>query len=80
MGHIVLGIAGLGELGRSLGMSLFIGGLAIIILGAGYFKPCAAVMVGQLYGPQDPRRGQHYTIYYMGVNLGVFICASSAER
>ena len=47
LGHIVLGITGLGALGQSpLGMSLFMGGLAIIILGTGYFKPSSAVMVG----------------------------------
>lgn len=76
LGHIVLGITGLGKLGTSpLGMSLFIGGLALIILGTGYFKPCSAVMVGQLYEPQDPRRDGAFTIYYMGVNLGAFLCS-----
>ncbi len=75
LGHIVLGITGLGGLGTSpLGMSLFIGGLALIILGTGYFKPSSAVMVGQLYGTKDPRRDGAYTIYYMGVNLGAFLC------
>jgi len=76
LGHIVLGITGCGELGHSeAGMSLFIGGMALIVMGTGYFKPCASVMVGQLYGPNDARRDGAYTIFYMGINLGAFICA-----
>ncbi len=75
LGHIVLGTTGLGELGASdLGMSLFVGGLALVIIGTGFFKPCVSVMVGQLYGPNDPRREGAYTIYYMGINVGAFVC------
>ncbi len=76
LGHIVLGITGFGTLESSdLGMSLFIGGLALIIIGTGFFKPCVSVMVGQLYGPKDPRRDGGFTIFYMGINLGAFACA-----
>jgi POT family proton-dependent oligopeptide transporter len=75
LGHIVLGLSGIGELAHSdLGMSLFIGGMALIVLGTGYFKPCVSVMVGQLYGPNDPRRDGAFTIFYMGINVGAFIC------
>ena len=52
---------------------IFIGGLALIVIGAGFFKPCAAVMVGQLYDKDDPRRDSAYTIFYMGINTGAFI-------
>jgi POT family proton-dependent oligopeptide transporter len=76
LGHIVLGTTGFSTLETSdLGMSVFIGGLALIILGTGFFKPCVSVMVGQLYGPDDPRRDSGFTIFYMGINLGAFICA-----
>jgi len=76
LGHIVLGITGLESLAQSeLGMSVFVGGLALIIIGTGYFKPCVSVMVGQLYGPNDPRRDGAFTIFYMGINLGAFLCA-----
>lgn len=76
LGHIVLWITGLGELSHSdLGMSIFVGGLVLIIIGTGYFKPCVSVMVGQLYGPNDPRRDGAFTIFYMGINVGAFICA-----
>lgn len=51
----------------------FVGGLALIVIGTGFFKPCAAVMVGQLYGPDDPRRDAGFTIYYLGINLGAVL-------
>ena len=50
----------------------FITGLVLIIIGTGFFKPCVSVMVGQLYGENDPRRDSGFTIFYMGINLGAF--------
>jgi proton-dependent oligopeptide transporter, POT family len=51
----------------------FIGGLALIVVGTGMFKPCVSVMVGQLYGADDPRRDSGFTIFYMGINIGAFL-------
>jgi proton-dependent oligopeptide transporter, POT family len=51
----------------------FMGGLALIVIGTGFFKPCAAGMVGQLYARNDPRRDSGFTIFYMGVNVGAFL-------
>ena len=51
----------------------FMTGLALIIIGTGFFKPCVSVMVGQLYGKDDPRRDGGFTIFYMGINLGAFL-------
>ena len=48
----------------------FMGGLALIVIGTGFFKPCVSVMVGQLYGPNDERRDGGFTIFYMGINVG----------
>jgi len=74
LGHIVLGITGLGDLNSSdVGMSVFVGGLALIIMGTGYFKPCVTVMVGQLYPTDDPRRDGAFTIFYMGINVGAML-------
>ena len=76
LGHIVLAVSGLGTLVHSsLGMSVFMTGLVLIILGTGHFKPTSAVMVGQLYALDDPRRDGAFTIFYMGINVGAFICA-----
>ena len=74
-GHIMLSVSGLGELAYNhLGMSLFIFGLVLIVVGTGHFKPTVSVMVGQLYEPGDPRRDGAFTIFYMGINLGAFLC------
>lgn len=52
---------------------MFIGGLLLIIIGTGFFKPCATAMVGQLYAQRDPRRDAGFTIFYMGINVGAFL-------
>ena len=52
------------------GMPTFYLGLALIILGTGFFKSNISTMVGQLYQPGDPRRDGAFTIFYMGINLG----------
>ena len=76
MGHIMLALSGLSDLAQNnTGMAVFVFGLALIVLGTGHFKPCVSVMVGQLYGPNDPRRDGGFSIFYMGINLGAFICA-----
>src|SRR5918992_1096371 len=48
---------------------------ALIVIGTGHFKPNVSVMVGALYKPDAPRRDGAFTIFYMGINLGAFICA-----
>jgi POT family proton-dependent oligopeptide transporter len=54
-------------------LTTFYVGLALIVVGTGLLKGNAAVIVGALYGPQDPRRDAGFSIYYMGINLGAFI-------
>ncbi|MDE0061910.1 MAG: oligopeptide:H+ symporter, partial [Gammaproteobacteria bacterium] len=51
----------------------FIGGLVLIVVGTGFFKPCVSVMVGQLYAPGDERRDGGFTIFYMGINVGALL-------
>jgi proton-dependent oligopeptide transporter, POT family len=48
--------------------------LTLLILGNGAFKPNVSTQVGGLYAAGDPRRDGAYTIFYMGINLGAFIC------
>jgi POT family proton-dependent oligopeptide transporter len=48
--------------------------LGLLILGNGAFKPNVSTQVGSLYAPGDPRRDGAFTIFYMGINLGAFIC------
>jgi proton-dependent oligopeptide transporter, POT family len=75
LGHMVLWCSGLGSLSLSdSGMSVFVMGLALITIGTGHFKPSVSVMVGQLYPRDDPRRESAFSIFYMGINLGAFLC------
>ncbi|MGX1982934.1 POT family proton-dependent oligopeptide transporter [Thermolongibacillus altinsuensis] len=52
-------------------MGLYIG-LALLIIGNGFFKPNISTLVGELYEPNDKRRDAAFTIFYMGINLGAF--------
>jgi len=54
--------------------SFFFIALMILILGNGFFKPNISTQVGSLYPAGDPRRDGAFTIFYMGINLGAFIC------
>lgn len=76
LGHLVLAASGLGRLAHEpAGATAFIGGLALIVLGTGCFKPTVSVMVGELYPPGDARREGGFTLFYLGINLGAFLCA-----
>jgi POT family proton-dependent oligopeptide transporter len=48
--------------------------LLLLIIGNGAFKPNISTQVGDLYPPGDKRRDGAFTIFYMGINLGAFIC------
>lgn len=45
-------------------------GLAIIVIGTGFFKANISTLVGKLFAEDDPRRDSAFTIFYMGINLG----------
>lgn len=51
---------------------LFIG-LAIVIVGNGYFKANISSIVGKLYDDQDVRKDSGFTIFYIGINLGALL-------
>ncbi len=48
--------------------------LGCLIIGNGLFKPNISTMVGRLYPKDSPHRDGAYTIFYMGINVGAFIC------
>ncbi len=71
LGHVALGVCGVPAIEQSpYAMSMFVFGLALIVIGTGHFKPSVSVMVGQLYAQGDPRRETAFGIFYMGINLG----------
>ena len=49
---------------------LLLVGLALVVIGNGFFKPNISTMVGSLYAEGDRRRDAGFTIFYMGINLG----------
>jgi POT family proton-dependent oligopeptide transporter len=54
----------------------FFTALAVMVVGNGFFKPNIATLLGNLYN--DPRYRENkdtgYNIFYMGINVGAFIC------
>ena len=51
------------------------GGLTLVCLGNGLFKPNITAMVGNLYTPGDPKRDAGFNIFYMGINIGACLSA-----
>lgn len=69
-----------GELGminpminNDFSVSMVFAGLALLIVGNGFFKPNISTMVGKLYTKDDHRRDSAYTYFYMGINIGAFL-------
>jgi POT family proton-dependent oligopeptide transporter len=48
-------------------------GMGLIAIGTGLLKPNISVMVGNLYGKNDPRRDSGFSIFYMGINIGAVL-------
>ena len=48
----------------------FFSGLALLIVGNGFFKPNISNIVGTLYRKTPEKRDGGFTIFYMGINLG----------
>jgi len=67
----------LGYLGLSLpgDTAMFIS-LGFIIVGNGFFKPNISTLLGNIYNREDlkPLKDNAYNIFYMGINIGAFVC------
>jgi POT family proton-dependent oligopeptide transporter len=50
--------------------------MTLVIFGNGFFKPNISTLLGNLYStPQfEKRKDEGYNIFYMGINIGAFIC------
>ena len=76
---IILGgsLMAAGYLGLAIpGDSAFWVALLLIILGNGFFKPNISTIVGNLYSETkyQPYKDAGYNIFYMGINIGAFVC------
>jgi POT family proton-dependent oligopeptide transporter len=70
-------LMGLGYLGLAMpGLTAFYLSLFLIILGNGFFKPNISTLLGNLYSDQQYSglKDSGYNIFYMGINIGAFIC------
>ncbi|WP_392436866.1 peptide MFS transporter [Cruoricaptor ignavus] len=72
----ILMAAGYIGLGLFKEMPLFYLSLACIIIGNGFFKPTISTVLGNLYSeePYKANKDSGYNIFYMGINIGAFIC------
>lgn len=72
----ILMAAGYIGMGIFKDMTLFYSSLALIIIGNGFFKPTISTLLGNLYSeePYKANKDSGYNIFYMGINIGAFIC------
>lgn len=67
----------LGYFGLAIpGMTYFWFSVLLIIIGNGFFKPNISTLLGNLYSTDERKhlKDSGYNIFYMGINLGAFIC------
>lgn len=70
-------IMALGYFGLSLpGNTAMFVSLGLIIVGNGFFKPNISTLLGNIYNREDlkPLKDNAYNIFYMGINIGAFVC------
>ncbi len=50
--------------------------MTLVILGNGFFKPNISTLLGNVYNKAEyiDRKDEGYNIFYMGINIGAFIC------
>ena len=62
----------------------FYGGLGLLIVGNGFFKPNISNIVGTLYHQFPTKRDGGFTIFYIGINLGAapapLLCGYIGEK
>ncbi|MCC7298542.1 MAG: peptide MFS transporter [Bacteroidia bacterium] len=58
------------------GEAIFYVSLLLIIIGNGFFKPNISTLLGNLYNkePYKLNKDSGYNIFYMGINIGAFVC------
>ena len=68
LGYLLLAIPG--------NSTLLYVSLLCIIVGNGFFKPNISTLLGNIYNVADlkPKKDIAYNIFYMGINIGAFIC------
>lgn len=67
LGYCMMGIHNLAALYTAM---------TLVILGNGFFKPNISTLLGNVYSTEEhkPLKDVGYNIFYMGINVGAFIC------
>ncbi|MDY3338933.1 peptide MFS transporter [Riemerella anatipestifer] len=75
IGGLLMGLGYIG-LGVFKDMPMFYTSLGLIIVGNGFFKPSISTLLGNLYSeePYKANKDAGYNIFYMGINIGAFVC------
>jgi proton-dependent oligopeptide transporter, POT family len=57
-------------------LSMLYVSMTLVIVGNGFFKPNISTLLGNLYSTNEftNRKDEGYNIFYMGINIGAFIC------
>ena len=79
IGGVLMGLGYLGlavPIGQGGSMTILWASLGLIIVGNGFFKPNISALVGNLYDTDRfrPHKDAGFSIFYMGVNIGAFVC------
>src|SRR5690606_30198454 len=58
------------------GTLFFYTAITLIVVGDGFFKPSISTLLGNLYAEDTykDRKDAGYNIFYMGINIGAFVC------
>ncbi|MFB6456271.1 peptide MFS transporter [Chitinophaga sp. Hz27] len=74
IGGILMGIGYMGLAVHNL--TVFYLSLGLICIGNGFFKPNISTLLGNVYNDNKyrSRKDTGYNIFYMGINIGAFIC------
>jgi POT family proton-dependent oligopeptide transporter len=51
----------------------FVAAIACLFVGVGFFKGNIASQVGELYGPEDLRRGTGFQTFFLGIQIAVIV-------
>ena len=76
IGGILMGLGYCGLAIPGAGINFWLS-LLFIIVGNGFFKPNISTLVGNLYDKHEqfrPNKEAGYNIFYMGINIGAFVC------
>jgi POT family proton-dependent oligopeptide transporter len=74
IGYFLLAVPGL--FGIPGNLTLLYVALICIIIGNGFFKPNISTLLGNIYNAPElkAKKDTAYNIFYMGINIGAFVC------